>query len=79
MKTWTPRIITQSELLLTVNGAPSLRATLRKPIAKLPNDSLQIGDDLRSPVLGDRKPPPFRGLIESVRIYSGELPPTGLL
>jgi arylsulfatase A-like enzyme len=66
--------ITPDSLLLSVNGAAPAREPLTSPLAKQPNESLQIGDDLGSPVLGDRKPPAFRGLIESVRLYSGQPP-----
>jgi arylsulfatase A-like enzyme len=61
-------------LSLAVNGAPPVREPLKGRISKTPNDGLQIGDDLNSPVLGASKPPPFRGLIESVRICSGKAP-----
>jgi hypothetical protein len=61
-------------LSLAVNGAPPVREPLKGGISKAPNDGLQIGDDLGSAVLGASKPPAFRGLIESVRIYSGKAP-----
>jgi hypothetical protein len=66
--------ITPEALLLAVNGAPPVRAPLESSISKAPSDALQIGDDLGSPVLGEKKPPAFTGLIESVRIYSGKAP-----
>ena len=66
--------ITLQELSLSVNGTPPVREPLKGKIAKEPNDTLQIGDDLGSAVLGKGKPPAFRGLIESVRIYSGKAP-----
>jgi arylsulfatase A-like enzyme len=66
--------ITLQSLSLTLNGGPPVSAPLEGSIAKEPNDGLQIGDDLGSAVLGDRKPAAFRGLIESVRIYSGKAP-----
>ena len=66
--------ITPEALLLTVNGAAPVREPLKSAIAKEPNDALQIGDDLGSAVLGGSKPPAFRGLIESVRIYDGKAP-----
>jgi arylsulfatase A-like enzyme len=61
-------------LLLTVNGALPVREPLARPISKPPNEGLQIGDDLGSAVLGDKKPPAFRGLIDSVRIYTAQTP-----
>jgi arylsulfatase A-like enzyme len=61
-------------LSLAVNGAPSVREPIKGGISKNPKNGLQIGDDLGSAVLGDHKPPAFRGLIESVRIYSGQAP-----
>jgi len=66
--------ITPEGLLLAVNGAPPARAALGSRITREPSDALQIGDDLGSTVLGAGKPPAFRGLIESVRIYSGKAP-----
>jgi hypothetical protein len=66
--------ITLQAISLTVNNAPPVRAPLKGSISKEPNDALQIGDDLGSAVLGAGKPPAFRGLIESVRIYSGKAP-----
>jgi hypothetical protein len=49
-----------------------VREPLKGGISQAPNNGLQIGDDLGSAVLGSSKPPAFRGLIESVRIYSGQ-------
>jgi hypothetical protein len=66
--------ITLQALSLAVNGAPPVSAPLKGSIAKEPNDALQIGDDLGSIVFQGNKPPAFRGLIESVRIYSGKAP-----
>jgi hypothetical protein len=66
--------ITPQTVSLTVNSGTPVRAPLKAGILKEPNDTLQIGDDLGSPVLANNKPPPFRGLIESVRIYSGQAP-----
>jgi hypothetical protein len=59
---------------LAVDEQPADRAILRQAINREPNDGLQIGADAGSPVLGEKRPPPFTGLIESVRIISGELP-----
>jgi hypothetical protein len=66
--------ITLQALSLAVNGAPPVSAPLKGSIAKEPNDALQIGDDLGSVVLRGNKPPPFSGLIQSVRIYNGIAP-----
>jgi hypothetical protein len=66
--------ITPEAALLAVSGAPPVRQPLKGSITKEPNDALQIGDDLGSIVLPGNKPPAFRGLIESVRIYSGKAP-----
>ena len=69
--------ITADAVSLSVNGTPPVREPLRTAITKDPAESLQIGDDLGSAVLGEKKPPAFKGLIESVRIYNGDTPPTG--
>jgi arylsulfatase A-like enzyme len=69
--------ITPEAVLLAVNGAPPVREPLRAAISKEPNESLQIGDDLGSAVLGEKKPPAFKGLIESVRIYNGDATAAG--
>lgn len=53
--------------LLSIDGKPPLSAPLIAAIQRQPNDSLQIGADLKSPIVeGDL--PRFEGLIESVRI-----------
>jgi arylsulfatase A-like enzyme len=65
--------ITSDAVLLSVNGRPPIREPLRTPILKEPVEALQIGDDLGSAVLGAKKPPAFKGLIEVVRIYNGEV------
>ena len=41
-------------------------------IRRDPADSMQIGADEGSSVLGDKRPPRFTGLIESVKLFSGE-------
>ena len=66
--------ITPEALLLAVNGAPPVREPLKSPLSREPREALQIGNDLGSAVMSDQKLPPFRGLIESVRIYSGKAP-----
>jgi len=68
--------IVGDKLLLSVNGGAPEQAPLTSPITKDPNESLQIGDDLGTAVLSGKKPRPFTGLVESVRIYSGTAPPT---
>ncbi len=76
MDSWTTlrATIKSRAISLEMNGTAPVQAPLSGKISKDPNDGLQIGDDLGSAVLGDRKPPPFRGLIESVRIYNGAAP-----
>ena len=59
---------------LFVNGKLAAAAPLADFIENDPNDSMQIGADLGSPVL-EPVPPKFVGLIESVRIYCGERTP----
>ena len=44
-------------------------------IPQNPNDSMQIGTDLKTTVVPYRKPDRFVGLMESVRLYSGEEKP----
>ena len=56
---------------LRLNGQLVATATLPELIAKDPNDSMQIGADLGSPVV-EPAPPKFAGWIESVRIFGGE-------
>ena len=46
----------------------------RLPACPEPDEGLQIGADLGSPVLRGREASPFMGLIESVRIHSGVAP-----
>jgi hypothetical protein len=56
-----------------VAGDDKAETTLREGLTQQPHDIMQIGADLGSQVLG--KPQPhFKGLIESVRIYSGKAP-----
>jgi arylsulfatase A-like enzyme len=69
--------ITSDGVLLSVNGKPPSREPLRTPILKEPVEALQIGDDLGTAVLSAKKPPAFKGLIESVRIYSGDANQSG--
>lgn len=67
-------ISADQRLLLAVDGKPAGRAKLKAFIADDPNDGMQIGADERSPVLESAKIPRFTGLIESVRVFSGEAP-----
>ncbi len=59
-------------LAISVNGGHPARGRLKGRIDREPNDAAQIGADLRSPVMQPPQPPAFTGLIESVRIFSGE-------
>ncbi len=61
-------------LLLSVDGKPAGRAKLKAFIPDDPNDGMQIGADERTSVLESAKLPRFTGLIESVRVFSGEAP-----
>jgi len=62
------------KVLLFVNGKLAGTASLRSLIQSDPNDTMQIGADSGSPVI-EPVPPKFVGLIESVRIFSGERKP----
>lgn len=66
--------ITPEAVSLSLNGAPPIREPLKSPITRSPVESLEIGDDLGTTVLGAKKLPAFRGLIQSVRIYNGLAP-----
>jgi arylsulfatase A-like enzyme len=70
----TARITTGKELVLTVNGKEAARGKLHAFIRRDPNDVMQIGADLGSRVVQGKELPHFVGLIESVRLYSGEGP-----
>lgn len=52
---------------LAVHGEPPVKLPLAGAIHREPNDSLQIGADLKSPVVEDEAPR-FAGLMEAVRI-----------
>ena len=56
---------------LRVNGSVVAKATLPGFIGQDPNDAMQIGADLGSPVV-EPAPPKFTGWIESVRIFSDD-------
>ncbi|HZJ15611.1 MAG TPA: sulfatase-like hydrolase/transferase, partial [Chthoniobacteraceae bacterium] len=60
------------QLFLYIDGELSGTAKSNGLIARDPHDLMQIGADLGSPVLGDRKVANFNGLIASVRLFSGE-------
>ena len=67
-------VITKSDVTLTLAGAPPVRVKLSAALNKNPTEGLQIGDDLDTKVVSDKKLPAFRGLVESVRIYDGVAP-----
>ena len=56
-----------------VDGQPVAEGRLGAPV-RTPNDAMEVGADLGSPVLGESRGPGFVGRIESVRIYSGVAP-----
>jgi Domain of unknown function (DUF4976)/Concanavalin A-like lectin/glucanases superfamily len=58
-------------LSLSMDNHTAHLVPLSNRITRMPSEGLQVGDDLGTAVLGQSKPPPFKGLIESVRIYSG--------
>jgi arylsulfatase A-like enzyme len=61
-------------VLLRVDGKLEAEAPLPAFIPSDPSDGMEIGADRGSPVLGTGKSKGFTGLIESVRISSGEVP-----
>ena len=65
----------KDELTLAVDDQAAIQAPLRERLIRDPNDGMQIGADTGSKVLSQVEPPPFTGLIESVRLYSGERKP----
>jgi arylsulfatase A-like enzyme len=70
----TARITADKQLVLAINGKEVARGKLHNLIRNDPRDSMQIGADLGSRVVADKMLPHFVGLIESVRLYSGEAP-----
>jgi hypothetical protein len=62
-----------SNVLMSVNGETVIKSPLKQTIERMPADGFQIGADLGSQVLGDEHPD-FTGLIESVRVFSGNEP-----
>ncbi|MDR2849222.1 MAG: sulfatase-like hydrolase/transferase [Verrucomicrobiota bacterium] len=69
---WTTLVgrITENRLLLSVDGRPAGATPLPGLIPHDPNDTMQLGTDLGSPVV-DPPPPHFSGLIERVRLFNG--------
>lgn len=68
------RITADKRLALSVDGKPAGSGKLRDFIDRDPNNTMQIGADLGSPVVEGKSLPKFEGLIESLRMYSGEAP-----
>jgi hypothetical protein len=66
--TVTVRITPDSKLQLSVNGQPVATAPLKDFIQRVPNNGLEIGANLGSPVLPRTDLGRFVGLIESVKI-----------
>lgn len=66
------RITADQRLRLLVDGRVVDERRLPRTL-RTPNESVQIGADLGSPVVAPA-PPRFTGLVESVRIRSGEAP-----
>ncbi len=64
--------VEDTTLWMSVNGSESVAKPLRGLIQKTPNNGLEIGGDAASKVFGNAKMPGFKGLIESVRLYSGK-------
>jgi arylsulfatase A-like enzyme len=60
------------KLLLYVNGQLAGSTQARGFISSDPRDVMQIGADLGSPVVEEKTAAHFTGLIESVRLFSGE-------
>ncbi len=69
----TGQILPDETCQLLVDGQKVAAGRLPGPM-RTPLDTLQIGADLGSQVLGDDAPAAFVGLIESARIYSGVAP-----
>lgn len=63
----------EKNAFLNVEGQPPAQEHVKQAIARMPAEGLQIGADLGSQVSGEQRPK-FTGLIESVRIYSGQMP-----
>jgi hypothetical protein len=69
----TARLTAQKRMALFVDGKEIAQMQLNQLIARDPNDDMQIGTDLRSPVV-EQKVPGFRGIIDRIRLFSGEAP-----
>jgi concanavalin A-like lectin/glucanase superfamily protein len=69
----TARVTATKRLQLWVDGQQVAQIRLDAFIANDPNDNMQIGADRGSPVL-EAPVPAFRGVIERVRLFSGEAP-----
>ncbi len=70
----TAAVTADQNLVLSVDNEVVAKTKLHAFIPSDPNDGMQIGADTGSPVVSDKKLPNFTGLIESVRLYSGEAP-----
>ncbi len=68
--TLTGALTADQRITLAVDGQKAGEASLPQLIDRDPNDTMQIGADLGSPVV-EPAPPPFRGLIERVRVFCG--------
>lgn len=67
------RITGDKKLVLSIDGVEVGSAPLQEFIPRDPADGMQIGADLGNQVVAER-PPRFTGLIESVRVFSGDRP-----
>lgn len=63
------------KLLLYINGKLAGTTKSKGFITSDPRDVMQIGADLGSPVVEDKSAAGFKGLIESVSLFSGEREP----
>lgn len=68
-------VIGDRRISLFVNGKQVGTIALFQMINKLPNDGLQIGRDLHSPIDETNARHGFQGLIDSVSIFAGALTP----
>ncbi len=67
-------ITTDRKATIHVDGRLTADGALPSLIERNPNEAMQIGADLGSPVV-EPAPPKFAGWIESVRLFSGEYKP----
>jgi len=70
-------ITSDRKATLHVDGRLVAEAALPSLIGRNPNDAMQVGADLGSPVV-EPAPPKFTGWIERVRLFSGEYKPEKL-